>query len=70
VCACVCIGNVEAENNKRKLYTRLKTPIEIQLVFQIVLSIFFSGDWIQFISLFKTVKSIRSMMKHSFVHIC
>lgn len=50
---------------------RLKTSLEIQLVFQIALSIFLSGNWIPFISLPETVQYIRSVIiKYSCMYIC
>lgn len=56
---------------RNSILGRLKTSLEIQLVFQIVLSIFLSWNWLLlFIFLPETVKSIRSMIiKYSWMGI-
>lgn len=56
---------------RNSILGRLKTSLEIQLVFQIPLSIFLSGNCIPFISLPETVKSVRcTIIKYTCKHIC
>lgn len=56
---------------RNSILERLKTCLEIQLVFQIVLSIFLCGNWLLFTFLPETVKSVRSMIiKYSCMGIC